>query len=151
MGRLEMPIRMAFFPFWRIAMKWGSLSLMLAFGAITVTGEQVPELVLVEALVPFVVGMMASIVRFFPVAFLTPDGLRCPDRWGRFRLLKWELIDDVRPVNWLGYRYLGLRASDKGRLYWLPHALVNFADFAKAVAVLAGADHPLTQALAREV
>jgi hypothetical protein len=151
MDQLEVEIRKAFFPVWRVTTKMGSVAALFVIGGLTMAGEQDPLLVLVEVLSPFVLGVLTPVtVRLFPAVYLTPIGIRCTERWGSYRLSRWEVIDNVRPITWVGLRYLQFRNSDNRRRFVFPLFLADVAGFAEAVALLTGPEHPLAQALACE-
>jgi hypothetical protein len=146
----ELVFRAKLLPYWRVMTKIGSVVAIFFIAVLAATGERDPKLVLLEVLVPVMYGVIITVGARSIRVTLTPKGIRCPDRWGVYRLSRWEVIDDVRPRSFLGLRALRFDTSDEHRRFWLPLHLSDIAGFATAVAQLAGPNHPLTQALLRE-
>ena len=57
--------------------------------------------------------------RFFPV-FVGRSGLKCFDFWARYHHVDWASIHTVKPINWLGLKYLLVYSSQLARPIWLP-------------------------------
>jgi hypothetical protein len=73
-------------------------------------------------------------------------GLRSFDFWGQYHEIEWAEMEDARPTNLLGLRYLRVLSPGRGTL-WVPLFLAEQERFYKLVRDLAGPDHPLVVAL----
>jgi hypothetical protein len=79
--------------------------------------------------------------------YVLEDGLRGYTAWGTYRTLRWPEINDVRPLNVLGMRFLLVRSVGGGSAIWVPLFLAEMSGFRAAVRESAGEDHLLSRAL----
>lgn len=77
------------------------------------------------------------IVRRYPIE-LRAEGLRCVDFWHRYQFVRWAEIDQVKPIWFLGLRYVRVHSSQLRRPIWLPLFLRDAPRFWMAVARWAG-------------
>jgi hypothetical protein len=141
--------RTAFFPVWRVATEWsaGISVVLLAVSGLIPGGVPVGLHLLVFALSAAVGSVAVTVaIRCYPVE-LTAGGLRGYDAYGLYRLARWGAITGVRPVRFLGLRYLRVYSTDTPRPRWLPLFLSDMPGFAAEAERLAGPDHPLVRAL----
>jgi hypothetical protein len=147
----ETTFHLSFVPVWRVATTWSAgIVVVLLWGIGQMAGPlpAIPDL-LVVALSGLVGGLVVAVfVRCYPIT-LTAEGLRGYDAYGFCRLARWEAITGVRPVRFLGLRYLRVYSADTPRPRWLPLFLSDLAGFAAEAKRLAGPDHPLVRALPR--
>jgi hypothetical protein len=140
---------MAFFPVWRLvtALSSGGVAaflLWLRFGVgIPVPVPQVAVTALAAALGAAVIPAVAA---YYGV-YLRWDGIRCSDAYCIYHFARWESIEAVRPVNFLGLKYLRVRAAGLSREMWVPLFLSDLPGFCAAVSELAGPDNPLALSL----
>lgn len=141
--------RSGFWPVWRVTMIWSSVTAAICVIVIgialklPITGI---ELVAAAAMAIVCGILVAAAVIAFPV-YIRPDGLRCYDFFGNYRLAPWETIERAEPINLLGLRYLRVQAPPLARPLWLPLFLADMDGFVDAVYRLVGKDHPLVMAL----
>jgi hypothetical protein len=93
--------------------------------------------------------LLLAYVGYFKV-YVSPEGLRCFNLWGLYRLLRWDDFRSVRPINALGLRYLLAYPADGGSALWLPLFLADGEGFHRLVREYAGPAHPLSRALLDE-
>ncbi len=143
--------RSAFFPIWRVTTEWSSGIVVVILCVMGVMGAAIPLLlhILVFALCAAVGSGLVMLANALSTVELRDDGLRCYDGFGLYALARWEAITEVRPVNFLGLRYLRVYSTDTTRPRWLPLFLSDMQSFVYTVVTLAGPEHPLVKALPR--
>jgi len=92
----------------------------------------------VVALVSVVVFSMAW--SFFMVLYykttLKNEGVKSFNFWGKSRFVEWENISKVKPVNFLGLKYLRVFTGNSGLALWVPLFIKNIESFAKQASTL---------------
>jgi hypothetical protein len=141
--------RTAFFPVWRLVTALssagvGALLLVLRFGL--GVPVHVPH-VLVTALSAVVGAAVVAVPLGLVKVYLRWDGLRCYDAYGFYHFAPWGAVEAVRPANFLGLKYLRVRAAGLPRELWVPLFLADNKGFRRAVTELAGPDNPLALSL----
>jgi hypothetical protein len=141
--------RMAFLPMWRVATEWsaGITVILIAVSGLIAGGVPIALHLAVFALAAAVGGVVVALAIALYRLELTSKGLHCGDAYGLYRVARWGAITRVRPVNFLGLRYLRVYSTDTPRPRWLPLFLSDMPGFAAEVERLAGPDHPLVLAL----
>lgn len=84
-------------------------------------------------------------VLLFPV-YVSKEGLRSYTLWGDYRTIPWDRIDTIRPINFLGLRYLRAGTHGAGAPVWVPLWLSDKRGFGEEITRLAGPEHPLVKA-----
>lgn len=74
---------------------------------------------------------------------LIGHSMRCYDVWGKFYLIDLESIEDIKPANFLGLKYLKIVSTKASHTLWLPMYLKNLQDFAEEIKKRASEDNPL--------
>ncbi len=143
--------RSAFFPIWRVTTEWSSGIAVIILCVMGVMGGAIPLLLhlLVLALSATLGSVLVMLANAYYSVDLTDEGLLCYDAYGLYRLAQWNAITGVRPVNFLGLRYLRVYSTDTTRPRWLPLFLSDMPRFADTAFTLAGPENPLVQALPR--
>jgi hypothetical protein len=144
--------RTAFFPVWRLVTALssagvGAILLVIRFGL----GVPVPvPHVVVTALTAVVAAALVAVPFAVVKVYLRWDGLRCYDAYGFYHFVPWGAVEAVRPANFLGLKYLRVRAAGLPRELWVPLFLADNQGFRRAVAELAGPEHPLALSLQQQ-
>src|SRR5262245_1693095 len=143
--------RSAFWPVWWVTTIWSSgLAFVVVVVICLIYGLplRIPSLV-IGLVCALLCGVLVAVtVVLFPV-YVYPDGLRCYDFFGDYRLAYWDRIDRTSTANLLGLRYLRVFATDLRKPRWLPLFLADMDGFVEAVYQRTGRDHPLIAALER--
>jgi hypothetical protein len=97
-----------------------------------------------------VVGIVltGAVVAYFKV-YVSTHRLRCFDFWGLYHDVSWAEIVGVKPINFLGLRYLRLSISKHRMRVWLPLFLNDFGDFRDFVRDHVDESNALVQELER--
>ena len=80
---------------------------------------------------------LAIAAAYFQV-YVSPDGLRCFDFWGKYRFVRWDEITRQAPINVLGLKYLRVFGSSLRRPLWVPLFLQQDEMFWETTARLSG-------------
>lgn len=80
---------------------------------------------------------------------LIGHSMRCYDVWGKFYLIDLESIEDIKPANFLGLKYLKVVSNKASHTLWLPLYLKNIKEFAAEINKRATRDNPLNQYLSQ--
>jgi hypothetical protein len=141
--------RTAFFPVWRLVTVLSSAGAGIALVALSHALRvplEVPQ-VLVTALAAVLAAALVSAAVAYYGVYLRPEGIRCYDGLGIYHFARWEAIEAVRPINFLGLRYLRVRAAGLPREMWVPLFLSDRQGFREVVSAPAGPENPLAQGL----
>src|SRR5262245_2866843 len=144
----------SFWPSFWIIWRWGTffgtaLSLVLTSAVGLVFGWEVHLLLALAGSLGSGLGVglaLALVVAYYRV-YVTVDGISGYDVFGLHHFAAWPSIEEVRPINLLGLRYLRVWSSATPRPLWVPLFLADMPGFCVAIVDCAGPDHPLAQAL----
>ncbi len=75
-------------------------------------------------------------------------GIRGQNKWGRAHAVGWSSMTDARHTSFYGVPYLWVSTADPKVELWLPSSIAMRAEFRSLVLGWAGADHPLSLAVA---
>lgn len=79
--------------------------------------------------------------------YVSPAGLRCYTAWCLYRFVGWPDMTRVRPVSFLGLRYLRVWSTSQRSPVWVPLFLSDLPEFRKAVQGYAGSGNVVSQYL----
>src|SRR5262245_36534973 len=97
----------------------------------------------------FVLDLVGTVLVILFRVFVSPEGIRCYDFWGRYHTVTWPDVVDVRPINMLGLKYLRVYAEDVSTPVWVPTFLTDQRGFDDLVRQYAGPGHLFTRAIDR--
>jgi hypothetical protein len=119
-------------------------------------GNTIPSRILWPAIAAAVagaelVGAIAVLIMWWlrPI-YVSPERLVAFRTGGGYRQVRWTDITSVRPVNFLGLRYLRVSTNESKHTLWVPLYLSNREEFYWRVCEYAGPQHPLAVALQAE-
>ncbi len=75
--------------------------------------------------------------RVFPV-YVKKEGLRSYNIFAFYRTVPWNEIDKIRPINFLGLRYIRVGSIRGGAPIWIPMFLDNVDGFIESVEYFGG-------------
>ena len=144
--------RMSILPFLAVVTAWG-IGIGSALGLVIIWFLWPGPFVAMFALVCGIGGAEAAslagvliLVACYPV-HVGAWGVRGFDFWGIYHETTWEEIAAVRPINFLGLRFLRAFRAGKRRPLWLPLFLADMRGFTELVRRHAGPAHPLARGL----
>ena len=147
MGEPVATFRSAFFPAWRMTT---TLSSAVAAGGLALLGfvhgisVHLPQ-VLITAASAILTGLvLAAVIAYFRV-YVTREGIKCYDFFGIYHLARWDSIEEARPINLLGLRYLRVFCTDTSRPLWVPLFLSDMSGFSETVSRHAEPNNPPAQ------
>jgi hypothetical protein len=144
--------RTAFFPVWRLVTVLSSAGTGLALVALSEAlgiPLAVPQVLVTVLAAILAAGLVSAAIAYYGV-YLCLDGIRCYDSLNIYQFARWGSLEGVRPINFLGLRYLRVRAAGLRRELWVPLFLSDPDGFRKVVVALAGPANPLTQWLEQQ-
>jgi hypothetical protein len=141
--------RSAFFPVWRATT---TLASAVAAGELALLGfvfgfpVHVPQIVVTAACAIVTGGLLAAPIAHYGV-YVTGEGIKCFDFFCAYHLARWGSVQEVRPINLFGLRYLRVFSTDASRPLWVPLFLSDMSGFRETVSRHAEPDNPLLASL----
>jgi hypothetical protein len=123
-----------------------------AAGVLTLLGfvlgipMQVPQIVVTAASAILTSGLLAAPIVYYGV-YVTREGIKCFDFFCVYHLARWESVQEARPINLLGLRYLRVFSRDTSRPLWVPLFLSDMCGFRESVSRHAEPNNPLLESL----
>jgi hypothetical protein len=157
--RPAVSFRMSFWRLLFVVILWSiplgvtiGVSLALVFTA--AFGMTVPPLVMATAVFVATAGgelvaavLVLPLIAYYKV-YVSPDGVRAYNFWGVYRFARWADFRRVALGSFLGLPLLRAYTDGAWTPLWLPLFLADWDGFCALVRTHAGAEHPLTVALA---
>jgi membrane protein YdbS with pleckstrin-like domain len=137
--------RMAFWPTYFLIFVWGlGIGVLLIFidDGMNINMRALAFAVAFSAV--FTLLLTALTRHFYPVS-LTAGEIRSSNLWGINKSVPWVDVERVSSLN-LGRRFFVVNTKDKRRIF-VPAFLAEPVRFRERVNALAGASHPLSEAL----
>ena len=141
--------RSAFFPVWRVTTTWASAvaaGVLALFGFVLGIQVHVPQIFVTAACAIMTGGLLAAAIAYYGV-YVTREGIKCFDFFCVYHLARWESVQEARPINLLGLRYLRVFSTDASRPLWLPLFLSDMSGFRDTVSRHAEPNNPLLESL----
>ena len=88
-----------------------------------------------------IVLSLAAVIAF-PL-YVSQNGIRSYNAWGRYHTIEWSEMLAVKPMNLLGLRYLRVKAADSSQVIWIPLYLANQDKFFADIQRYSDSDNPL--------
>jgi hypothetical protein len=152
MGEPVAIFRTAFFPVWRVTTTLssaGAAGLLALFGFVSDIPVHVPQILLTAACAILTGVLLAAAIAYYRV-YVTPEGINCYDFFCFYHFARWDSIEEARPINLLGLKYLRVFSTDTSRPLWVPLFLSDMSGFRETIARHAEPNNPLLQSLPTE-
>jgi hypothetical protein len=141
--------RSAFFPVWRVTTTLASAEaagVLAVFGIVLGIPVHVPQILVTAVCAIVTGGLLAAPIAYYRV-YVTSEGIKGFDFFCFYHLARWESIQEARPFNLLGLRYLRVFSTDASRPLWVPLFLSDMSGFRETLSRHAEPNNPLLESL----
>src|SRR5262245_16585926 len=123
MDQPVLSFRSSFWTLWRwTTLVFGTIVALVVGIVASLNGVEIHLAVVTTSVYTTLFGALTVVwaVDSYLVVDLSADGIRCPRMFGYPQFAPWPTIEQIRPINVLGLRYLRVRSSATRRPLWVP-------------------------------